>query len=152
MYIMKVVRVIYALLMLSAVHACTDLSSYEKELEHINNEADRLGRLCDEINDKISSMQSLASQISSREDITGISQLLDEDGEVTGYTVTFRNSETITFSLTSDKQSHDHGLSVRKDDDGMWWTFNGEYLTGTDGLPIPVGGSEGASRKNPGTH
>ncbi len=148
---MKVTRFICLLLCAAISMACTDLSSYEKELEHINNEADRLGRLCDEINDKISSMQSLASQISSREDITGISQILDDNGVVTGYSISFRNSETISFSLSAENQSSDHGLSVRKDESGMWWTFNGEYITGNDGSRLPVGGGVTPKLKVEGT-
>lgn len=138
---MKVTRFICLLLCAVISLACTDLSSYEKELEHINSEIDRLDRQCDEFNDKILALHSLASQISSREDITGISQILDDNGVVTGYSISFRNSETISFSLTTESQNSNSGLSVRKDDSGMWWTFNGEFITGNDGSRLPVGGA-----------
>ena len=139
MQVMKIFRFLFALLLTVILFACTDLSSYEKELEQIDNEADRLSALCDEINDKILTLESLAAQIGAREDITGVSQIQDENGVVTGYSITFRNSETISFPLVAEEQASNNGVSVKQDDTGMWWTFNGEYIVGDDGSRVPVG-------------
>ena len=99
MQVMKIFRFLFALLLTVILFACTDLSSYEKELEQIDNEADRLSALCDEINDKILTLESLAAQIGAREDITGVSQIQDENGYVT------ENKEPVLLKRTVSKET-----------------------------------------------
>lgn len=95
-------RYLYILVGVLLAWSCTDLSEYEDDIEDVKDQIEQVRKECDKINERMESMQSLAAQVQARESITGISEILDDDGNVTGYVITFKNAETITFDLPAD--------------------------------------------------
>ena len=126
--------------------SCTDLNGYEEDIENIKTQLEQIVTECAKINERIESMQALASQVQARESITGISEILDEAGKVTGYVITFKNAETISFNLPVNAPSedipHEVIISIIKDNEGFWWTLNGEYMLDEQGkkLSASMGG------------
>lgn len=128
--------------------SCTDLTDYENDINDIKNQVDQLQKQCAQINERIEAMQSLVSQIQARECITGVSEILDEKGNVTGYVITFKNADTIVIDLPAkdDEPSvsvpEEVVISIIEDQDGFWWTLNGEYMLDDQGkrLPASLGG------------
>jgi hypothetical protein len=137
---MKKYLYIFAWLLLAC--SCTDLSEYEADIDDIKNQIEQIRKDCEKINEKIESMQALASQVQARESITGISEILDDAGNVTGYVITFKNAETISFNLPADAPAdddpHEVIISIIKDNDGFWWTLNGEYMLDAQGKRLPA--------------
>ena len=141
-------RYLYILTGILCVCSCTDLSEYESDIDNIKGQIEQLKKDCAKINDRIVSMQALAAQIKARESITGVSELLDQSGKVTGYVITFKNADTITINLPEedDAPSVDAPtevlISIKEDAEGLWWTLNGEYMLDGEGerLPASLGG------------
>ena len=133
-------KYIYIFVWLLVACSCTDLSEYEADIDDIKNQIEQIRKECDKINEKIESMQALASQVQARESITGISEILDEAGKVTGYVITFKNAETISFNLPVNAPSedipHEVIISIIKDNEGFWWTLNGEYMLDEQGKKL----------------
>lgn len=126
------------LLLFLTVAACADLSSYHDEIDGIRGEAELLQRECELVNDRINTLQTLVSNIGSREGITGVSRILDEDGKVYGYTIAFYNAESVTFYPGAGDVVDAPAVSVKEDDEGFWWTADGEYIRDADGAKVPV--------------
>lgn len=139
-------RYLYILAGILLAFSCADLTGYEEDIEDIRTQLEQIERECAKINEKIESMQALAAQVQARESITGISEILDNNGNVTGYVITFKNAETISFDLPVESPSvdapEDVVISIKKDAEGLWWVLNGEYMLDTQGnkLPATVGG------------
>ena len=100
-------RYLYILAGILLAFSCADLTGYEEDIEDIRTQLEQIERECAKINEKIESMQALAAQVQARESITGISEILDNDGNVTGYVITFKNAETISFDLPVESPSVD---------------------------------------------
>ena len=123
------------------LYSCADLSQLESDVEDVRQEIEELTAECEAINSRIESLQQLVQQIRSRETITGVTEIKDVYGQVIGYTITFKNAETITFYLPviTDTPSTAPVISVVEDEDGMWWVMNGEYILDAKGNKVPVG-------------
>lgn len=123
------------------LYSCADLSQLESDVEDVRQEIEELTAECEAINSRIESLQQLVQQIQSRETITGVTEIKDVYGQVIGYTITFRNAETITFYLPviTDTPSAAPVISVVEEEDGMWWVMNGEYILDANGNKVPVG-------------
>lgn len=126
-----------------ALCSCTDLSDLKNDVEEIHQEMGQLKEECEAINARIETLHQLVAQIQARETITGLIKIKDEADNVIGYSVTFKNAETITFylSYTSDQPSASNPpvISVVTDEDGMWWTVNGEYILDDQGNKVQAG-------------
>ena len=141
-------RLFYIGIACVSAFSCTDLSEYESDINDIKTQIEQLQEQCSLINGRIEAMQSLITQVQARESITGVSEILDEKGNVTGYVITFKNAETITIDLPvkDDASSEDASdrmlISIKEDHDGFWWTLNGEYMLDDQGrrLPASLGG------------
>ena len=122
-------------------YSCADLSQLESDVEDVRQEIEELTAECEEINSRIESLQQLVQQIQSRETITGVTEIKDVYGQVIGYTITFKNAETITFylSVITDAPSTAPVISVVEEEDGVWWVINGEYILDSKGNKVPVG-------------
>ena len=122
--------------------SCTDLTGYEEDIDNIKTQLEKIRQECTKINEKIEYMQALASQVQARESITGISEILDENGKVTGYVITFKNADTISFDLPEDSSSdtapEEIMISIKKDSEGLWWALNGEYMLDAQGNKLPA--------------
>ena len=123
------------------LYSCADLSQLESDVEDIRQEIAEMTAECEAINTRIESLQQLVQQIRSRETITGVTEIKDVYDKVIGYTITFKNAETITFYLPviSDTPSTAPVISVVEEEDGMWWVMNGEYILDAKGNKVPVG-------------
>ena len=123
------------------LYSCADLSQLESDVEDVRQEIAELTAECEAINSRIEYLQQLVQQIRSRETITGVTEIKDVYGQVIGYTITFKNAETITFYLPviTDTPSTAPVISVVEDEDGMWWVMNGEYILDAKGNKVPVG-------------
>ena len=141
-------RYLYILTGILFFYSCADLSEYESDIDNIKVQLEQLKKDCAKINDRIVSMQALAAQIKARESITGVSELLDQNGKVTGYVITFKNADTITINLPEEDDApsveapSEVLISIKEDSDGLWWTLNGEYVLDGQGerLPASLGG------------
>ncbi len=141
-------RYLYILAGILLACSCTDLSEYESDIDEIRDQLEQVRKDCEKINGRIESMNALAAQIKARESITGISELLDQDGNVTGYVITFRNADTITINLPEDETPSVDApseilISIKEDAEGFWWTLNGEYMLDDQGkrLSASISGS-----------
>ena len=132
-------RYLYILAGVLLAWSCTDLSEYETDIDDVKNQIEQVRKECEKINARMESMQALAAQVQARESITGISEILDDSGEVTGYVITFKNADTITIYLPEDSESpvpdspSEVLISIKADSEGLWWTLNGEYMLDEDG-------------------
>ena len=130
-------KFIYILASVILAYSCADLSGYDEELDDIRTQIEQLAKDCAAINEQIVSLQNLMGQLQARESITGVSEILDDAGNVSGYVITFKNSESITFNLSSDASSSDQPdgilISIKEDNDGFWWTINGQYMLDSQG-------------------
>ena len=127
-------RYLYILAGVLLAWSCTDLSEYETDIDDVKNQIEQVRKECEKINARMESMQALAAQVQARESITGISEILDDSGEVTGYVITFKNADTITIYLPEDSESpvpdspSEVLISIKADSEGLWWTLNGDYM------------------------
>lgn len=123
--------------------ACTDLTSLESDIEDVQHAVEELRKECESINSSIESLQQLVTQIQSREEITGVTEIKDVYDEVIGYVITFKNAETFTFYLpvlTDMPSGPVHPvISVVEDEDGIWWLMDGEYVLDDQGNKVPAG-------------
>ena len=135
-------RYLYIIAGLLLAWSCTDLNGYEEDIENIKTQLEQIATECAKINERIESMQALAAQVQARESITGISEIIDESGKVTGYVITFKNADTISFDLPEDSSSdtvpEEILISIKKDSEGLWWALNGEYMLDAQGNKLPV--------------
>ena len=135
-------RYLYIIAGLLLAWSCTDLTGYEEDIENIKTQLEQIATECAKINERIESMQALAAQVQARESITGISEIIDESGKVTGYVITFKNADTISFDLPEDSSSdtapEEILISIKKDSEGLWWALNGEYMLDAQGNKLPA--------------
>lgn len=122
-------------------HSCADLSQLESEVEDVRQEIEELTMECEAINSRIEALQQLVQQIQASETITGVTEIKDVYEKVIGYTITFKNAETITFYLPVivDTPSAAPVISVVEDADGIWWIMNGDYILDENGNKVAVG-------------
>lgn len=128
-------RLLYIFSAVLLAFSCADLSEYENEIDQIKVQVEELRMECAAINERIAAMQLLVSELQARECITGVSEMLDEQGRIVGYVITFKNADTITIDLSSGAGgwSGDANISIKQDADGWWWTLNGEYMLDAQG-------------------
>lgn len=132
------------------VSSCYD----DSELwEHIRDHEYRITKLedyCNQINNNISSLQSIIEAIQSREFVKDVIPVYTE-GYCTGYTITFNGRDPI--SLFNGKNGTDAKtpiIGVKKDTNGVWyWTLNGNWLLDENGSRVMASGRDGTDGTTP---
>ncbi|MBR0321650.1 MAG: hypothetical protein IIX08_04605, partial [Bacteroidales bacterium] len=121
-----------------------DSAIWDKLQEHEERIA-RLEKLCNELNSNISALEDIVSALQSNDYVTGVTSLT-ENGEKTGYTITFSKSGSVDIyhgkngapgepgqdgaDGADGKDGHTPVIGVKKDADGIYyWTLDGEWLT-----------------------
>ena len=127
--------------------ACLTLNSCHKaiwdKLDELEERIAKLERFCNQLNTNINSLQALVNTINERDYVKNLSSVVNEDGEVIGYTISFNKHESIT--IFNGKHGEDAPIpqvGIRKDFDDIWyWTLNGDWLLDEDGNKVRADGS-----------
>lgn len=113
------------------------------KLNELEERIAKLERFCNQLNSNINSLQELVNTINERDYVKNLSSVVNEDGEVIGYTISFNKHDSIT--LFNGKNGEDAPIpqvGVRKDFDDIWyWTLNGEWLLDEAGNKVRADGS-----------
>lgn len=123
---------------LLALGACSyDDSSIKERVTNLEEDVAELQRTVSTLNTTVTGLGTIVTELQKGDYITAISEV-KEDETVIGYTITFSSSKTIT--IYNGKDGATPAISVKKDDDGVYyWTVNGEWLT-ADGAKVPATG------------
>lgn len=110
----------------------------------INNQEERITALENwqkTINENIAALQALVNENDYITDVTPIT----ENGETTGYIISFFKQGSITiYNGTKGESGDTPSIGVTKQEDGKYyWTLNGELLKDADGNPICASGQDG---------
>ena len=127
--------------------ACLIAVSCHKKLndriDGLNDRVEALEELCKEVNTNVASLQDLLEVLKNNDMITGVTAIT-KDGEVVGYTITFKNADPIT--IYSGVASEGEGMpqiGVKKGEDGLYyWTIDGEFLLDESGNKIKAEGTD----------
>ena len=115
-----------------------------------------LETLCRNMNNDITALKALVKAVETRDYITDVAPITGTDGVVTGYTISFANSDPITINHGMDGDNGQDGqdgqdgedgmtpiIGVRQDTDGVYyWTLNGDWLLDDEGNRIKASGDE----------
>ena len=153
----KLIIACTAIISLVVIHSCVNLDGVNSRLDDLENRVVTLEELCKEMNGDISSLKTIVSALEANDYVTSVKPV-EENGVVTGYTITFSKSGTITIFHGKDGIDGTDGkdgkdgedgvtpiIGVRQDSAGDWfWTLNGEWLLDEDGNKIRANGKDGA--------
>lgn len=150
----KLIIACTAIISLVVIHSCVNLDGVNSRLDDLENRVVTLEELCKEMNGDISSLKTIVSALEANDYVTSVKPV-EENGVVTGYTITFSKSGTITIFNGKDGIDGKDGkdgedgvtpiIGVRQDSAGDWfWTLNGEWLLDEDGNKIRANGKDGA--------
>ena len=115
-----------------------------------------LETLCRNMNNDITALKALVKAVETRDYITNVTPITGTDGVVTGYTISFANSDPITINHGMDGDNGQDGqdgqdgedgmtpiIGVRQDIDGVYyWTLNGDWLLDDEEQKIRASGDE----------
>ena len=121
-----------------------------------------LETLCRNMNKDITALKALVKAVETRDYITDVAPITGTDGVVTGYTISFANSDPITINHGMDGDNGQDGqdgqdgedgmtpiIGVRQDTDGVYyWTLNGDWLLDDEGNRIKASGEDGEDGKD----
>ena len=138
-----------------------DDSALWNDLNSLEARVAKLEELCKQMNTNISSLQTIVSALQSNDYVTGVTPIT-KDGEIIGYTITFKKSQPITIYHGEDgkdgkdgkdgqngKDGQTPNIGVKKDVDGIYyWTLNGEWLLDENGNKIKAQGIDGKDGVN----
>ena len=133
-----------------AILACTEVFD---QINDIKERLDNLETICKELNEDISSINSIIEVMQGNDYVTAVSKIIKEGKEV-GYTISFNKSEDITiFNGTDGKDGEDGkdgtngstpSIGVNQGNDLKWyWTVDGNWLTDKNGNKIQAAGVDG---------
>ncbi len=119
--------------------ACSyDDSSIKERVTNLEEDVARLQQTVSTLNSTVEGLGTIVTELQKGDYITAISEVKDGD-DVIGYTITFSSDKTITIYNGEDGTTP--AVSVKKDEDGVYyWTVNGEWLT-ADGAKVPATGA-----------
>lgn len=114
-------------------------------LEEVDQELQKLERLCTDYNTNISSLKNIIAALEENDIIEDVLYLPENNS----LTLVFSKKGEVTLSIKNGKDGNDAWyvpqLSVNQSDDGLWcWTLDGEWLFDDKGNKIPVNGEDGA--------
>lgn len=121
-------------------------------MDDIETRVSKLETLCNQMNNNISSLQTIVSALQNNDYVTSVTSKSD------GYTINFSKSGPVTIYHGKDGVNGKDGkdglngkdgqtpvIGVRKDTDGLYyWTLNGEWLLDDAGKKIRAIGTDGA--------
>ncbi len=129
-----------------------DDTEIRNNIEKLQDRVATLEKWQQSVNSDIQSLQALISALEGQNAITGVTPLM-ENGEETGYTISFRKGDPITIRHGEKGADGTNGITpvigVARDKDGTYyWTVkNGdgknEFLTDEKGNKIPTTGPKG---------
>ena len=115
--------------------------SIRNDLIDLQNDIDELRFKVEEMNTSINALQVILGEIRKGGLITSIASF-EEDGETTGYELSFYDGRTIT--IRQGKDGHSPQIGVAQDGFGRWcWTLDGDWLLDGSGNTIPAAAANG---------
>lgn len=141
---MKKILIIIAA-MLSLISCQDDLKD---RIDDLDVRITKLEELCKQMNNDISSVNNLVKALDNKDFITGITPVV-ENGEVTGYTINFKQGEPITIHYGENgKDGKVPDIQPKADKDGnYYWTIDGEWILNEKGNKIAVNAENGITPK-----
>ncbi len=124
-----------------------DDTELRKNIDNLENRVTALEERQQSVNADIQSLKSLVAALENRNHITDVTTIV-ENGEETGYTLSFQTGKTITIKHgkngTNGKDGATPSIGTYKDTDGIYyWTVNGSLLKDENGYKLPVTGEKG---------
>ena len=133
-----------------------DDSAIWEDINSLKERVETLETLCRNMNNDITALKALVKAVETRDYITDVAPITGTDGVVTGYTISFANSDPITINHGMDGDNGQDGqdgqdgedgmtpiIGVRQDTDGVYyWTLNGDWLLDDEGNRIKASGDE----------
>ena len=131
---------------------CTDVSQYQEDIADLQRRVEALEDLCNNLNNNISAIQTIATAVQNNNYITGVTPLMKSGVEI-GYTITFASGDPITLyhgkdgaDGTNGKDGHSPIIGVKKDADDIWyWTVDNEWLLDANGQKVKAVGTNGTT-------
>ena len=111
---------------------------WDKLREH-EQRIEQLEKLCRELNSNVDAIHTVLTAVQEHDYVTEIIKVVDAGVEV-GYSITFAKGGTVTIYHGNDGADGSTPLiGVKKASDGAYyWTSDGEWLIGEDGVKIPA--------------
>ena len=136
-----------------------DDTELRNDINDLKERVETLETLCQNINNDITALKALVKAVETRDYITNVTPITGADGVITGYTISFANSDPITIRHGMDGDNGQDGedgqdgsdgrdgttpvIGVSQGEDGVYyWTLNGEWLLDDDGNKIKASGDE----------
>lgn len=160
----KLFKLLLAAAVASLTVACStkELDGVNERLNDLESRVSELERLCKEMNNNISSLQSIVTAMQTGDYITSVTPITSGDKTV-GYTITFAKGQPITIYHGEDGKDGKDGkdgakgqdgqdgtdghtpvIGVKQDTDGIWyWTLDGEWLLDANGQKVKAVGVDG---------
>lgn len=126
-----------------------DDSALWNDLNSLEARVAKLEELCKQMNTNISSLQTIVSALQNNDYVTGVTPIT-KNGEIIGYTITFKKSQPITIYHGEDgKDAQTPNIGVKNYvDDIYYWTLNGDWLLDKNGNKIKAQGVDGEDGAN----
>lgn len=126
-----------------------DDSALWNDLNSLEARVAKLEELCKQMNTNISSLQTIVSALQNNDYVTGVTPIT-KNGEIIGYTITFKKSQPITIYHGEDgKDAQTPNIGVKNYvDDIYYWTLNGDWLLDENGNKIKAQGVDGEDGAN----
>ena len=121
------------------------MDKLSERLDDLEARVAALEELCAQMNEEITSMQTVISALEEGLYITDVREVGD------GYLIEFSNGDTITIRHGEDGEDGEDGadgvtpvIGIAQDDDGIYyWTLNGDWLLDENGNKVPAQGRDG---------
>ena len=153
------------LLFIAGCSESYDDSALVGRVDNLENRVAKLEELCKQMNNNISSLQTLVNALQNNDYVTGVTPVI-ENGKTIGYTITFAKAKPITIYHGKDGKDGQNGadgkdgvngtdgkdgkdgytpkIGVKQDTDGIYyWTLDGDWLLDDKGNKIKAQGTDG---------
>ena len=131
-----------AVIIACGVISCTtyDDTELRGEINNLKAQVDALDVQLQKTNANLNALQIIVDALDGNEYITAIEDVLDSDGNVVGYTITFAQAGRKT--IYNGKDGHSPAIqAVMNSELGVYcWQLDGEWLL-AEGKPVPVAGA-----------
>lgn len=139
----KLLNLIGSVLAAAFVFSCSkyDDTPIREQLSDHEQRIASLEEQCRHLQQDLSSLKQIVEALEKADYITSMVPVTME-GEVVGYTLTFKNSAPIT--IYNGKDGHTPQISVEQYEDGCWyWTLDGEWMLNKSGEKVKAVGLDG---------
>ena len=155
----KLLYIVVSLCLLAGGCQKYDDTELRNDINDLKERVETLETLCRNMNNDITALKALVKAVETRDYITDVAPITGTDGVVTGYTISFANSDPITINHGMDGDNGQDGedgqdgsdgrdgttpvIGVSQGEDGVYyWTLNGDWLQDDDGNRIKASGDE----------